>query len=49
MSPRVSTAAFQKMGHEDYVFWLDRVRRAVVEDDPDARDVPPPWAARTWY
>jgi len=21
-------AAFQKMGHEDYVFWLDRVRRA---------------------
>ena len=21
-------AAFQKTGHEDYVFWLDRVRRA---------------------
>ena len=30
--------AFQKMGHEDYVFWLDRVRRAGhAERVPDAR------------
>ncbi|WP_141453396.1 glycosyltransferase family 2 protein [Pseudoxanthomonas sp. z9] len=25
---RLGEASFQKMGHEDYVFWLDRVRRA---------------------
>ncbi len=30
--------AFQKMGHEDYVFWLDRVRRAGhAERVPEAR------------
>lgn len=30
--------AFQKMGHEDYVFWLDRVRRAGhAERVPDER------------
>lgn len=34
---RLGEAAFQRMGHEDYVFWLERVRRAGtavrVEDD----------------
>lgn len=25
---RLGDASFQRMGHEDYVFWLDRVRRA---------------------
>ncbi|MGS1078623.1 glycosyltransferase family 2 protein [Pseudoxanthomonas beigongshangi] len=36
---RLGEAAFQRMGHEDYVFWLERVRRAghavrVEQDEP---------------